>query len=222
MDYLRFLIVQLRRNARLRREYLYKKSVQNEERERLDRQIRIREALEKGLPISEQDLRAHAEETEFGVDKTISKKRKHEIQIDNEYQNAGIEDPKILLTTAHDPSDRLKRFIKELKFIFPNSQRMNRGSQTLKQIVDACNRNGFTDLIVLHEHRGEPDGLIVSHMPYGPTAYFTIYNTIMRHDTNISTTMSEAYPHLIFHNFKTKLGERVTKLIENIFIFFCR
>lgn len=36
----------LRRNARLRKEYLYRKSVQTDERERLDRKIRIREALE--------------------------------------------------------------------------------------------------------------------------------------------------------------------------------
>ena len=53
------------------------------------------------------------------------------------------------------------------------------------------------------------DSLIVCHLPYGPTATFTIYNTVMRHDIPNIGTMSEAYPHLIFHNFKTKLGERV-------------
>ena len=31
---------------------------------------------------------------------------------------------------------------------------------------------------MVHEHRGEPDGLVVSHMPYGPTAYFGIFNTV--------------------------------------------
>jgi U3 small nucleolar ribonucleoprotein protein IMP4 len=54
--------------------------------------------------------------------------------VDDEYQTSGNQDPKILLTTAHDPSDRLKRFSKELRFIFPNSQRINRGTQTLGQI----------------------------------------------------------------------------------------
>jgi U3 small nucleolar ribonucleoprotein protein IMP4 len=29
--------------------------------------------------------------------------------------------------------------------------------------------------------------------------------------------MSEAYPHLIFHNFKTKLGERVVNILKNLF-----
>jgi U3 small nucleolar ribonucleoprotein protein IMP4 len=83
----------------------------------------------------------------------ISKKRKREVEIDNEYQKAGLQDPKILITTAHEPSDRLLRFMKELRFIFPNCQKMNRGQQTLKKIVDSCNNNGFTDLIIVHEHK---------------------------------------------------------------------
>ena len=54
------------------------------------------------------------------------------------------------------------------------------------------------------------DGMIVSHLPYGPTAYFNISNTVMRHDIPNVGTMSEAYPHLIFHNFTTPLGKRVS------------
>ena len=50
----------------------------------------------------------------------------------------------------------------------------------------------------------------MSHLPFGPTAYFTLSNTVMRHDIPKIGTMSEAYPHLIFHNFSSKLGERVS------------
>ena len=57
------------------------------------------------------------------------------------------------------------------------------------------------------------DGLIVSHLPYGPTAYFTLTNVVMRHDIPSVGTMSEVFPHLIFDNFTTKLGKRV-----NIFV----
>ena len=53
------------------------------------------------------------------------------------------------------------------------------------------------------------DGLVVCHLPYGPTASFSLSNTVMRHDLPDVGTMSEAYPHLIFHNFKTNLGLRV-------------
>lgn len=40
-------------------------------------------------------------------------------------------------------------------------------------------------MIIVHEHRGEPDGLIVSHMPLGPTIYFGISNAVLRHDLDV-------------------------------------
>ncbi len=53
------------------------------------------------------------------------------------------------------------------------------------------------------------DGLLICHLPYGPTASFSLTHTVMRHDIPNVGTMSEAAPHLIFHNFNTKLGGRV-------------
>lgn len=52
----------------------------------------------------------------------------------------------------------------------------------IKDIINACKENNFTDLVIIHEHKGEPDGLIVCHMPFGPTAYFGLSNVILRHD----------------------------------------
>lgn len=137
--------------------------------------------------------------------------------MDNEYVNAGAQTPKILLTTAREPSDRLKRFIKEMRFVFPNAQRINRGGLQMQQVVEAAITNGFTDIVMIHETRGEPDSLVVCHLPYGPTATFTMFNVVMRHDANIKTKMSEAFPHLIFHNMKTKLGERVATILKYLF-----
>ena len=57
------------------------------------------------------------------------------------------------------------------------------------------------------------DGLVICHLPFGPTASFSITNTVMRHDIPDVGTMSEAAPHLIFHNFKTELGLRVCVVI---------
>ena len=75
---------------------------------------------------------------------------------DDEYRWAGVVDPKIIITTSHAPSSRLKMFAKEMKLIFPNSQRINRGNYQMKQLVDACRTNECTDLIILHETRGTP------------------------------------------------------------------
>jgi U3 small nucleolar ribonucleoprotein protein IMP4 len=49
--------------------------------------------------------------------------------------------------------------------------------------------------------RGQPDGLIISHLPYGPTAYFALLNVLTRHDigVRINTTSSTHHTHtLIF------------------------
>jgi hypothetical protein len=98
--------------------------------------------------------------------------------VDDEYASAGLREPKVLITTSRDPSSRLVQFAKELKLVLPNSQRINRGGQVVGELVEACRSHEFTDIVVLHEHRGEPDGMVVCHLPYGPTAYFGIFNTV--------------------------------------------
>lgn len=54
--------------------------------------------------------------------------------MDDEYANAGIEDPKVCVTTSRDPSSRLKMFIKEIKLLIPNSQRINRGASKIDEV----------------------------------------------------------------------------------------
>ena len=138
--------------------------------------------------------------------------------IDDEYNIEFLKEPNILITTSRNASSRLTQFLKEMKLVIPNSERMNRGSYIVKDLVDLCLKKQFTDLIILHEHRGEPDGLIISHMPYGPTIYFGLSNTVLRHDLKEKPdTMSEAYPHLIFNEFSTQLGERVIKILKYLF-----
>ena len=41
------------------------------------------------------------------------------------------------------------------------------------------------------------DGLVVSHLPFGPTAYFTLSNTVMRHDIPKIGTMYIGDPHKV-------------------------
>ena len=54
-------------------------------------------------------------------------------------------------------------------------------------------------------------------MPHGPTAFFSLTNTVMRHDIPNTATMSEAFPHLIFHNFSTTLGQRARDILKYLF-----
>ena len=137
--------------------------------------------------------------------------------IDDEYEQSNYKNPKIFITTSRNPSQRLTSFQKELKLIIPNSTRVNRGHYVMKDLVKICQANDFTDLIIIHESRGEPDGLIINHLPYGPTAYFGLSNVVLRHDLKDKVDpVSEAYPHLIFDNFNSKIGDRITQILKHI------
>lgn len=206
----------LRRQARLRREYLYRKSLEATERAISEKKDKIKTSLDtnKVIPTNLRDEALHLQKALEWDDEGAEGNTTH---MDDEYRWAGVEDPKIIVTTSRDPSSRLKQFSKELRLIFPNAQRMNRGNYEMKQLIDACRANDVTDFIIVHEHRGEPDGLVICHLPYGPTAHFTLSNTVMRHDIPDIGTMSEAYPHLIFHNFKSRLGKRVMNVLKYLF-----
>lgn len=205
----------LRRQARLRREYLYRKSLEEQERTISERKRQLKDALDenKQIPTTLQKEALKLQKS-LAFDDEGGEELNH---IDDEYRWAGVEDPKIMLTTSRDPSSKLKQFAKELKLILPNAQRLNRGNYDINELLQACRANDVTDFIIVHEHRGVPDGLQICHLPYGPTAYFTLLNPVMRHDIPKIGNMSEAYPHLIFHRFDSKLGERVKNILKYLF-----
>lgn len=207
----------LRKIVRQRKEYLFKKSLEHQEHNKYEKKRKIASALEehKALPTElrneEADLR-HEMELE---DAHTAVPRSH---MDDEYANAGIEEPRVLITTSRKPSSRLLQFLKELKILIPNSVRTNRGNYVMKDLVELAQKYKFTDLVILHEHRGRPDGMIISHLPSGPTAYFALANVVLRHDLKTKLdTMPEERPHLVFHNFNTKLGDRVSDILKHIF-----
>ncbi|XP_047122431.1 U3 small nucleolar ribonucleoprotein protein IMP4 isoform X1 [Hydra vulgaris] len=206
----------LRREVRLRKEYLYRKSLEDQRKTIYEKKQKLKLALDEGKVIPT-ELRKDESQLRKLLAYDDDKNAVLEDHMDDEYRWAGVEDPKLMITTSHNPSSRLKQFAKELKLILPNSQRLNRGNYVLSQLVTACKANDVTDLVIAHEHRGNPDGLIICHLPFGPTAYFSLSNTIMRHDIPDVGKMSEAFPHLIFHNFQTKLGTRVQNILRYLF-----
>ena len=201
---------------RLRKEYLYQ---------------RQREKNHASIEESKQKLRdAIQNQTEIpGEIKKLGKRLKNSLELeddrtqnirtaeDSEYALAGFEDPRVLLTTTRDPSQRLSQFIKELKLVFPESTRMNRGKLSTSEMMDLARRNSFSDVIVVGETRGHPDSLLVSHLPFGPTLRCTLFNVVMRHEVEKMPHMSQQFPHLVFENFVSQLGDRVQSILKHLF-----
>ncbi|ONI10006.1 hypothetical protein PRUPE_4G022800 [Prunus persica] len=141
----------LRRNTRLRK-YLYRNSLEGKERLIYEKKRKIREALQEGKPIP----------TELRNEEAVLLPRTH---IDDEYAKAAKRDPKILITTSWNPSAPLVQFAKELNLVFPNAQQMNRGGQVTSEIIETCCAHDFTDVVLVHENRGVPDGLFIIPFP---------------------------------------------------------
>jgi hypothetical protein len=121
-----------RRNIRLRREYLYRKSLEGDEKEKYEKKRQLRQAIEEGkaLPTElrkeEKQLREEIEledSSNYGMPpssilvrgahstvflRQIEKRAK----LDDEYATAGVSDPLIMLTTSREPSSRLAQFVK--------------------------------------------------------------------------------------------------------------
>ncbi len=111
----------------MRREYLYKKSQEQKEQTTHAKKQALKESFSTGKRI---DPQLRHEGTALLRDLQYDEHQTSTVDVarDDEYSNAGIQDPKLVITTSRDPSSRLLQFSKEIRLVFPNSQRLNRGS----------------------------------------------------------------------------------------------
>ncbi|CAH8583213.1 unnamed protein product [Dicrocoelium dendriticum] len=213
--------MELKRQARLRREFIYRRSIEARDSESQRKKQLLRSALKEGKRLPKEiqedglELNEQLDWSDDGGDGVVGAE-------DDEYLWAGAEDPHVVVTTSRAPSSRLKEFAKELRFLFPNATKINRGNYQNKDLIDACLSRQVTDLVIVNETRGVPDTLIVSHLPYGPTAVFTLYNVRTRHDMEqlgrgTGAKVPQAYPHHIFHGLNSKLGLRVRCILKHLF-----
>jgi U3 small nucleolar ribonucleoprotein protein IMP4 len=192
----------LRRGARERRELVYRRSLDQKKRDTQEKREK-----EKPKSVAEPKSDKSKPKDPFTLPSDI----------DDEYRWAGVEDPVVCITTSHNPSAKLKKFAKEVTLMIPNAKRVNRGNNDIKGIMKACKQNGVTDVILLHETRGRPDSMVISHLPHGPTAFFTLHDVVMRHDMPEIGHMPEQYPHLVFEGLSSKVGHRVTNILKHLF-----
>ena len=206
----------IRRQSRQRREYLYRKSLEGVSSASASKKALVSASLSSGSSVAT-ELRADFKTLKNSLDHDDDKTASGVKSVDDEYGDVGLKDPRVCVTTSREPSSRLKQFAKELNLLVPNAQRVNRGNYRVDTLVDACKEADFTDLIVLQETRGEPDGLVVCHLPVGPTAFFSLSNTVLRHDLDACAPMSEQYPHVLLDGFSSALGKRIGNVLKCMF-----
>lgn len=206
----------IRKGARQRRDYLHRRALALRDAEIGEKRAKLRSALASGKPLDPTIANDKALRKDFAYDES----RDEAAELDDEYSHlSGIVDPRVLVTTSRDPSSRLQTFSKEIRLLFPTAIRLNRGSTILPNLVSSAQSAGLSDIILLGEHRGTPTTLVCSHQSHGPTVSFSLHNVQLRQDLpgSIRGTISEAYPHLIFEGFTSKLGLRIVQVLKHLF-----
>ncbi|KZZ97642.1 U3 small nucleolar ribonucleoprotein IMP4 [Moelleriella libera RCEF 2490] len=211
----------IRKQTRQRRDYLYRKALLLRDAEISEKRAKLRASLASGKPLDPSIANDKALRKDFQYDESAPDlTAKEQLDLDDEYaQLSGIIDPRVIVTTSRDPSTRLSAFAKEIRLLLPTSVRLNRGNLILPELVKASNAAGLSDIVLLHEHRGTPTALTLSHFPHGPTVSFSLHNVVLRHDIpgSVRGTVSESFPHLIFDGFTSPLGKRIVKILKHVF-----
>ncbi|CAG5127568.1 unnamed protein product, partial [Candidula unifasciata] len=125
--------------------------------------------------------------------------------------------PKILITTSDRPRQKTNNFCKELKKVIPNSFIKYRRGLDLKKIIPQAIAREFTDIIVINEDAGEPNGMVLCHLPDGPTAEFKMMNTKLCKELKRLGEMTEHIPEVNLQNFTTRLGLTVGRMLTCLF-----
>merc|ERR1711997_1004879 len=91
------------------------------------------------------------------------------------------------------------------------------GSSVKKMVKDSI-QNGYTDIVVINEDNRSPNGLLISHLPDGPTAHFKLSNIKITKDIRRSWREITAHrPEVILNNFTTRLGLGVARMMAALF-----
>jgi U3 small nucleolar ribonucleoprotein protein IMP4 len=166
----------IRKQARERRDYLYRRALTLRDAELASKRASLRASLASGKPLNNDIADDTALRADYKYDETrASRTAEDELGLDDEYaQLSGVVEPRILVTTSRDPSSRLGTFAKEIRLLLPTAIRLNRGNLILGNLVSSAQASGLSDVVLVHEHRGTPTAMTVSHFPHGPTASFSL------------------------------------------------
>lgn len=129
--------------------------------------------------------------------------------------------PKILITTSINST--LHHQAEVLVSLLPNAKYVRRSSHryghkfSIREISTFAAKREFTTLVVLEEDLKKPSGLIVVHLPIGPTFHFTITNWYEAKSIPGHGRPTSHIPELILNNFTTPLGLLTAHLFRSMY-----
>lgn len=205
-----------------RRSELYKKmkreklKVKKEEKKRKqkEREQLGEDAVPPQVPHTIESLRVFDETTVSVQDEEVMQDEATD-EMSSYLQSDAVS--KVLITTSDKPTGRTIKFCKELRKSIPYSFVHCRQGLNIKDIVEQAKARGFTNLIVINEDRKKPNGLVLCHLPDGPTAHFKISNVVFGREIKRSGQLTEHVPEVVIKNFTTRLGNSIGRMLLTLF-----
>lgn len=205
-----------------RRSSLYQKEKLKKAKEKRDRKRKRKqeESQEEGEPKPKQVPRT-IDNTRV-ADETIVEPQDEEVLDDEEtdefaaYFRCEVV-PKVLITSSDRSKVKTVQFMKELQHIIPNSEVRVRKGIDLKKIIPQAKERGFTALVVVNEDKKMPNGIVISHLPDGPTAHFKLTSVKLGRTIKNHGRKTSHRPEVILNNFSTRLGHSVARLLAALF-----
>lgn len=127
------------------------------------------------------------------------------------------EKPKIMITTRPKCSKKLFPFIGDLMQMIPNAFYYPRGTHLVGDLVKYAGGKKFTHIVVLSEKQKQCNGLLISHLPTGPTAFFKLSSFVPGSKIPGHGRPTSHIPELILNNFATRLGRRTGRFLGSLF-----
>ncbi|XP_031635294.1 probable ribosome production factor 1 [Contarinia nasturtii] len=202
------------------RHKLFKKQQQAKKKEQ--KKTRKQRKLEGGTRSTGhtiESLREKDHTTVENLEDSDSEELRKELEIDDFSEYFAREyTPKVLITYADNPVTKTRKFGIELTRMIPNSLAKIRNRSSIKKMVKSAIRENFTDIIIINENNREPNGLVVVHLPNGPTAHFKLSNVRITKEINRShLEFTKHRPEVILTNFTTRLGLSVGRMLGALF-----
>ncbi|KAE8750780.1 hypothetical protein FOCC_FOCC002491 [Frankliniella occidentalis] len=202
-----------------RREYAKVKKAKNKAKKAL-RKKREAEGAPKQVPHTIESLRVPDETTvNITEEKQLEIEKDHELDELSTYFSQEVE-PKVLITYCDNPLKKTRIFGRELTRMIPNSISLYRNRSGTKKICQSAIREGFTDVIIINEDMKQPNGLLLIHLPNGPTAHFRLSNVRITPELKRNhREITDHKPEVILNNFTTRLGLTVSRMLASLFHF---
>ncbi|GAB1607279.1 ribosome production factor 1-like [Argonauta hians] len=203
------------------RSKMYRKVLQEKKKIEMAKKKERKMMKKKGIPLPPKQEPKTIEKLRV-ADETLITDKDEEVEIDESMDEMAAHFkretiPKILITTSCRSKLRTYHFCKELATVLPNASYYHRRNVPIKKMIPQAIEKEFTDMIIINENSKKPNGMVLIHLPEGPTIHFKVSNVQLRNEIKKCDSPTDHRPELILNNFNTRLGHTVGRMLGALF-----